>query len=187
MNKARLETLTDGIIAIVATIMVLELKVPDTTSLDGLISEVPIFVAYISSYILVFLMWFMHHNLFMSAKHLTIKTYLYNALWLFFVTLIPFTNAWVGEGLGSSIHPIVYDVNVLLGTFAYQLLNQQIAKDNPDSGRTASYGQKDRIFLYIGCVASIAVAVFVPIVAIFMMTVILVLMAYRVLTVDMLG
>lgn len=77
MNKSRLEALTDAIIAIAATIMVLELQVPEHNSIHSLMENWPIFLAYTISFFLIYIVWFNHHNIFKKAKIISTKTYIY--------------------------------------------------------------------------------------------------------------
>ncbi|MCU7558470.1 TMEM175 family protein [Macrococcus capreoli] len=130
MNKSRLEALTDAIIAIAATIMVLELKVPENNSLKSLMANWPIFLAYTISFFLIYIVWFNHHNIFKKAEIISTKTYLYNGVWTFFLTLVPFATAWIGEDPHATLPEIVYLVIVLLWSVSFQLMDHQIMKDN---------------------------------------------------------
>ena len=83
MNKGRLEAFTDAIVAIAATIMVLELKTPLTNDWNGIKEILPTRLAYIISFVMIYVVWFSHHNLFKKAEVITPRTYLLNGLWIF--------------------------------------------------------------------------------------------------------
>ena len=102
MNKERLVAFTDAIVAIAATIMVLELHTPITDDWQGLREEWPTFLAYLISFSVIYVVWYNHHNLFAKAEVVTTRTFLLNGLWLFFLTLVPFTTGWVGSAVGAS-------------------------------------------------------------------------------------
>ena len=97
MNKARLEAFTDAIIAIAATIMVLELQIPKEPTFRGLLGEWQTLLAYVISFVYIYVVWFSHHNIFKKATVITTRTFLYNGVWLFLLTLVPFTTKWVGS------------------------------------------------------------------------------------------
>lgn len=114
MNKARLEAFTDAIIAIAATIMVLELKVPAQATLQGLLSEWQVLLAYVISFIFIYVVWFSHHNIFKKAKTITARTFIYNGIWLFLLTLVPFTTRWVGSNVNATFPEFLYVLVLLL-------------------------------------------------------------------------
>ena len=91
MNKDRIIALTDGIVAIAATIMVLELKIPKIITLDSLLSQIPILYSYIISFALIYLSWRSHHNAFEKAEIINSKIFILNGIWLFFITLFDWT------------------------------------------------------------------------------------------------
>ena len=88
--KERLVAFTDAIIAIAATIMVLELVTSEDTTLQGLLSQWPVFIAYLTSFDLIYLVWLNHHNAFQKIEHVTIRIFVLNGIWTFFLTLVPF-------------------------------------------------------------------------------------------------
>ena len=150
MNKERLVAFTDAIAAIAATIMVLELGVPATNDWAGLWAERNIILAYIVSYMMIYLVWYMHHNLFQKAAVISTKTFLINGIWLFFLTLVPFTTAWVGNAPGASAPRFVYTLNMLLWALCFQWMDYQIRQDNPDTERDVSNRFIDRAIMYGG-------------------------------------
>ena len=92
MNKTRVEAITDGIIAIAATIMVLELGVPTTNDFSGLLELRHTFLAYVISFMMIYIVWSMHHDLFEKAKVVTRQTFMINGVWIFMLTLVPLTT-----------------------------------------------------------------------------------------------
>ena len=150
MNKERLIAFTDAIAAIAATIMVLELGVPITNDWAGFWAERNILFAYIVSYMMIYLVWYMHHNLFQKAEFVSTRTFLINGVWLFFLTLVPFTTAWVGNAPEASVPRFVYTLNMLLWALCFQWMDYQIRKDNPGCERDSSNRFADRAIMYGG-------------------------------------
>lgn len=150
MNKERLVAFTDAIAAIAATIMVLELGVPAKNDWSGLWGERNIILAYIVSYMMIYLVWYMHHNLFQKAETVSARTFLVNGIWLFFLTLVPFTTAWVGNAHNAMVPSVVYILNMLLWALCFQWLDYQIRKDNPEAEKDSSNSFFDRTILYGG-------------------------------------
>lgn len=160
MNKGRLEAFTDAIAAIAATIMVLELKTPVTNDWRGFAEEWPVLLAYIISFAMIYIVWYNHHNLFQKASNITKRTYLINGLWLFFLTLVPFTTGWVGSAPDAVLPEVMYAVNLLLWSAAFHLLDWQIRKDNPGAARDSSTRLFDRAFMYGGYAVCVLLALF---------------------------
>ncbi len=128
MTKTRLEAFSDGVIAIIITIMVLELKIPHSTHWEEVKHLVPIFLSYVLSFIFLGIYWGNHHHLI----H-TIKTVNSNILWanlhlLFWLSLIPFATAWMGESNFERSTVIIYAVIVDLCGVAYSILLNIITK-----------------------------------------------------------
>lgn len=103
ISKSRLEAITDGIIAIAATIMVLELHTPVTNDWAGLLEERTTLVAYLISFFMIYIVWRMHHDLFRAAEAISRRAFLYNGIWIFFLTLVPFTTGWVGPAPDANV------------------------------------------------------------------------------------
>lgn len=177
MNKGRIEAFTDAIVAIAATIMVLELHVPKEANIRGLIEEWPVFLAYIISFSLIYIVWFNHHNLFYKAKFISPRTYLYNGIWLFFLTLVPFTTNWVGSEPNKLLPEFLYVLNILLWTIMFQVMDNSIVKDNPGVAKDETNNFKYRSILYGGYLLAFAVAFIQPILCLFMILIFTVVMA----------
>ncbi|MBR1866630.1 MAG: DUF1211 domain-containing protein, partial [Lachnospiraceae bacterium] len=135
MNKGRLEAFTDAIVAIAATIMVLELHTPVSNDWQGIVGEWPTFFAYVISFLMIYVVWYSHHNLFGKAENITPRTYLLNGLWSFFLTLVPFSTGWVGSSPDAVMPEFFYALNLLLWSVAVHLLDRQILRENPDATR----------------------------------------------------
>ena len=97
MNKGRLEAFSDGVIAIIITIMVLELKVPVGASVEVLRPLIPVFLSYVLSFVILGIYWNNHHHLFQAARHVNGPILWANLHLLFWLSLMPFATAWMGE------------------------------------------------------------------------------------------
>lgn len=128
MDKNRLEFFSDGVLAIIITIMVLELKVPHNPTWQSYLDEFPIFISYALSFLFVGLYWASHHHLFHTAKKIDNKVLWVNMLALFWQSLIPFTTASMGENLFSSVTVTVYAIVLVLGIVSYILLVNQLCR-----------------------------------------------------------
>ncbi len=165
MNKGRVEAITDGIVAIAATIMILELSVPTENGWHGLVQEMPTIVAYVISFFMIYAVWYMHHNLFEKAEIISPRTYLINGFWIFALTFVPFTTAWVGSAPNESVPEFLYALNMLVWSILFQCLDYQIRKDNPDVAKDRSNEMSNRILLYGTFTLCMIFAFFVPIVS----------------------
>jgi uncharacterized membrane protein len=126
MTKSRLEAFSDGVLAIIITIMVLELKVPDSAAIEDLKPLLPVFMSYIMSFIFIGIYWGNHHHLLHTVHHVNSKIIWANLHLLFWLSLIPFATAWMGENHFDN-HPVaVYALLMLLCSIAYYILHQTI-------------------------------------------------------------
>ena len=119
MNKNRLETFSDGVLAIIITIMVLELKAPHGTDLASLIPVFPFFISYVLSFIYLAIYWNNHHHMMHTVKHVTGGILWANVHLLFWLSLIPFTTAWMAENHFASNTLALYGVNLLMAAISY--------------------------------------------------------------------
>ena len=126
MTKNRIEAFSDGVFAIIITIMVLEFKIPHTSSINELIELLPIFISYLMSFVYVGIYWANHHHLMHTAEKVTSAIIWSNMSLLFFLSLIPFTTGWMGENHFDSIPVVVYAVNLLLSGVAFYILQNVI-------------------------------------------------------------
>ncbi|MFA6260806.1 MAG: TMEM175 family protein [Bacteroidia bacterium] len=97
MNKSRLEAFSDGVFAIIITIMVLELKVPHDNSMDALVNLFPVFTSYILSFVFIAIYWANHHHFIHAVKRVNARIIWANMGLLFTLSLVPFTTGWMGE------------------------------------------------------------------------------------------
>lgn len=167
MNKTRVEAITDGIVAIAATIMVLELGVPSANDWSGFLEIRHTFLAYVISFAMIYIVWSMHHDLFQKAKVITRRTFLVNGIWIFMLTLVPFTTAWVGSAPDAFLPEFLYPLNLLLWSAAFQWLDYQIRKDNPGVPRDTTTALPIRALMYGGYALCMVVAFIKPILSIY--------------------
>lgn len=122
MSKGRMEAFSDGVIAIIITIMVLELKVPKENDIAALVSLLHIFLSYVLSFIYLGIYWSNHHHLFQAIKHVSGGALWANLHLLFWMSLIPFATAWMGEHHFESGPVALYGAVLLLAAIAYFIL-----------------------------------------------------------------
>ena len=122
MTRGRLEAFSDGVIAILITIMVLELVPPHGATLADLLPLGPIFVAYVLSFANLAIYWNNHHHLLQAAKTVSGRVLWANMLLLFFLSLVPFGTAWMGENEFAAIPVALYGVICILAAFSYGIL-----------------------------------------------------------------
>lgn len=128
MSKGRLEAFSDGVFAIIITIMILELHAPDGSSFADLKPLIPKFISYVLSFIYIAIYWNNHHHLFQVVKHVNGKILWRNIFLLFCLSLVPFVTAWMGENHFSSSPVALYGIVLLLPAMAYSLLLQSLIK-----------------------------------------------------------
>ena len=140
MNKARLEAFSDGVLAIIITIMVLELKVPHGATWENLRELSPIFLSYVLSFIYIGIYWNNHHHL-LQAVSKTNGTILWaNLHLLFWLSLIPFVSGWMGENHFAALPVTLYGVVLLMCAIAFNLLSSAfIASEGRDSKLARAY------------------------------------------------
>jgi uncharacterized membrane protein len=122
MNKNRLEAFSDGVLAIIVTIMVLELKAPHGGEWANLLELAPKFLSYLFSFVMVWIYWNNHHHLFQSVQKVNGKVLLANGFLLFCLSLQPFVTAWMGENHFARNPVILMTVVLLLSAIAYTIL-----------------------------------------------------------------
>lgn len=134
MGKNRLEAFSDGVLAIIITIMVLELKVPHGETVAALAPLVPVLLSYVLSFVYVGIYWNNHHHM-LHASHTVTGSILWaNLHLLFWLSLIPFTTGWMGENHFATLPAAAYGVVLLMAAIAYWILQRQIiASQGEDS------------------------------------------------------
>jgi uncharacterized membrane protein len=141
MEKNRVEAFSDGVIAIIITIMVLELRPPPAVELADLKPLLPVFLSYVLSFIYVGIYWNNHHHMFHSTKHVTGGILWANLHLLFWLSLFPFMTAWVGENHRAPTPTAVYGFVLLMAAIAYSILQRAIiAQQGRDSLLAAAIG-----------------------------------------------
>jgi len=160
MPKGRVEAFSDGVIAIIITIMVLELKAPHEEGLDALKPLWPVFLSYVLSFIYIGIYWNNHHHMFHSVKHVKGSVLWANLHLLFWLSLTPFTTAWMGENHFAPVPVAVYGVGLFLSAIAYTILVRTlISAHGRDSEFAARIGSDFKGYVSIALyVAAIALA-----------------------------
>lgn len=126
MGKNRIEAFSDGVIAILITIMVLEMKVPHGESIAALKPLLPVFLSYVLSFVYVGIYWNNHHHMLHTCKTVTGAVLWANLHLLFWLSLIPFTTGWMGENHIAAAPVALYGANLLMAAIAYFILQQLI-------------------------------------------------------------
>ena len=161
MKKERFEAFTDAVIAIILTILVLEIHLPnDNHSWQALIAMTPQFGAYVLTFIFIATMWVNHHYMFSEVKVINNQTIWLNILLLFFASLLPATTAWFGTDIFSRVAGVLYVMNMVLYNIVTALLSRQVVKLNhiTDMGNLL---QSERLSFVINTV-TLVVTVFYP-------------------------
>lgn len=133
MGKGRFEAFSDGVIAIIITIMVLELKVPHGGSMDDLLPLLPVFLSYILSFVYVGIYWNNHHHMLHATHAISAASLWANLHLLFWLSLIPFTTGWMGENHFAKIPTALYGVNLFMAALAYWTLQMSLIKTSKDN------------------------------------------------------
>ncbi len=157
MRTSRLEAFSDGVMAIIITIMVLELKVPAEPTLSSLGASATGFLTYLLSFVYVGIYWSNHHHMFQLVERVDGRVLWANLHLLFWLSLFPVTTAWVDESAFSRTPVIVYGVNLLLAAVAYYALQLVIFRVEGGSGLRQALGRdlKGKLspFLYLSGIA----------------------------------
>ncbi len=141
MTRNRLEAFSDGVIAIIITIMVLELRPPHETTLAALRPLIPVGLSYVLSFVFIGIYWSNHHHLLQTAEHVNGSILWANLHLLFWLSLVPFTTAWMGENNFASIPVAVYGVVLLVASIAYYVLTHTLI---------AAHGRNSKIAHAVG-------------------------------------
>jgi uncharacterized membrane protein len=129
MSKTRLEAFSDAVIAIVITIMVLELKVPEGSDWESLRPLVPVILTYVMSYAYLGIYWNNHHHMLQAADRINGRVLWANLHLLFWLSLIPFVTGWMGENHVTPLPTAVYGFVLLMAAIAYALLQTMLLRD----------------------------------------------------------
>jgi uncharacterized membrane protein len=126
MSKGRMEAFSDGVVAILITIMVLELRVPHGADLAGLRPLIPVFLSYVLSFIFLGIYWSNHHHLLHAISHVDGRILWANLHLLFWLSLIPFVTGWMGENRFAALPVALYGIVLLLAAVAYFILTRAL-------------------------------------------------------------
>ena len=141
MSKNRLEAFSDGVLAIIITIMVLELKVPHEPTLAALCAMWPVILSYIVSFVFVAIYWNNHHHLLHVVQHVDGRVLWANMHLLFWLSLVPFATAWMGENHFAALPVAAYGVVLMFSAIAYYLLVRALlARNGADSPLAKAIG-----------------------------------------------
>jgi uncharacterized membrane protein len=152
MSKGRLEAFSDGVIAILITIMVLELKVPHGADLEALRPSIPKFLTYVLSFVFLGIYWNNHHHMLQAAERINGTILWANLHLLFWLSLIPVTTGWWGETSLASLPTAVYGTVLVLAGVAYTILqNAIVAHQGPGSRLGEAVGGDSKGKLSIAC------------------------------------
>jgi uncharacterized membrane protein len=164
MGKGRLEAFSDGVIAILITIMVLELRPPEGADLAALLPLIPIFLSYVLSFVFLGIYWNNHHHLFQAVQRVNGRVLWANVHLLFWLSMVPFVTAWMGENNFAAWPVALYGAVLFMAGFAYFLLARSLLALH-DKGSTlalalgSDFKGKISIVIYA---AAIPLAVIIP-------------------------
>ena len=158
MSKTRLEAFSDGVIAILITIMILELKIPEDTHLEALRPLVPIFLTYVMSFVFLGIYWNNHHHMLHATEHVNGAVLWANLHLLFWLSLVPFVTGWMGENGFAALPTAVYGVVLLCAAIAYTILQMTIIRLEGPHSKLAAAVKKDvkgkiSIVMYISAIS----------------------------------
>lgn len=157
MNKGRLEAFSDGVLAVIITIMVLELKSPHGSTLAALRAVIPVLLSYVLSFVNLGIYWNNHHHLLHATQQVNGATLWANLHLLFWLSLIPFTTAWMDENHFASLPVAVYGMVLLLAAIAYFVLTRALISLHGHASTLAKSIGRDRkgklsIVIYAGAI-----------------------------------
>lgn len=141
MGKTRLEAFSDGVIAIIITIMVLELKVPHGENFSDLVPLIPVFLSYVLSFVYIGIYWNNHHHMLHTVEHVSAGILWANLHLLFWLSLIPFVTGWLGENHFAAMPSALYGFVMLMAAFSYWIMTNAII---------ASQGKNSLLKLAVG-------------------------------------
>jgi uncharacterized membrane protein len=154
VDKNRIEAFSDGVLAIIITIMVLNLSIPESADVSELTKRLPIFLTYVLSFVYVGIYWNNHHHLIKASRRAKSSVMWANLHLLFWLSLLPFATGWVGENHFTTMPTIIYGIVLLMAAIAYFILQNVIVADmGRDSKLAKEIGEdwkgKLSVILYI--------------------------------------
>lgn len=168
MEKSRLEAFSDGVLAIIITIMILELKQPASDALKDFLKLTPTLLAYLLSYVFIAIYWVNHHQIFHDAEQVNVKILWCNIAWLFTMSFIPFGTAWVGTYPKSFAPLCIYFADMAFACIMFHIMCYLIFKEH-NSGQKFRLGPRNIISL-ITYISAALLGGFCPIAAFIIVT-----------------
>ena len=164
MGTGRMEAFSDGVIAIIITIMVLELKVPHGADLEALRPMVPVLGSYVVSFVYIGIYWNNHHHMLHAVTRIDGRVLWANMHLLFWLSLVPFVTAWAGNHRDAPVPAALYGVVLLMAGVAYFIMEQQMVRENgPQSMLAEALGRDRKAMLsVVGYVVAIVLAFVSP-------------------------
>jgi uncharacterized membrane protein len=144
VSKGRLEAFTDGVIAILITILVLDLKIPRGADLHALEALLPVFLTYVLSFVFLGIYWNNHHHMLLAAERINGRILWANLHLLFWLSLVPFATGWMGENHFAAVPTAAYGAVLLLAGIAYTILQNAIIAEHGSGSKLATAVGNDR-------------------------------------------
>lgn len=163
MTKTRLESITDGVTAIILTLLILELKTPNTTNLQALLELKETFLAYVVSFIYIVIIWNAHHYLFSKLKRVNSKIIWTNFFWIFWLSLCPFATSWVSRDFSAFWPEFIYAIVFAMWTVSFAMIGYVIDKNEPETNEAPPRDPRHRISIIINVLLLLMVPLFPPI------------------------
>jgi uncharacterized membrane protein len=159
MSKGRLEAFSDGVIAIVITIMVLELRPPHEATVEGLRPVLPVFISYVLSFVYLGIYWSNHHHLLQVTQHVDGRVLWANLHLLFWLSLVPFVTAWLGESRFGAVPVAAYGIVLLLAAISYFILTRALLALHTKESKLAialgsDFKGKISVVIYMAAIAA---------------------------------
>src|SRR2546422_655265 len=151
MGKGRLEAFSDGVLAIIITIMVLEMKVPHGENLEALFPLLPVFLSYVLSFMYLGIYWNNHHHMLYACQQVSGAMLWANLHLLFWLSLIPFVTGWMGENRFAPVPTAVYGIVLLLSAVAYTILVHTITAHHANARLAAALGSDVKAKISLAC------------------------------------
>ncbi|WP_099974564.1 TMEM175 family protein [Lactobacillus terrae] len=184
MNKSRVEAFTDAVLAIILTIMVLEIKIPESTHLSAILEEVPYILSYAVGWLFIGVAWYNHHYMFSKTKVVSRRIFWVNNFWMFSTSFVPVATAWIGKDINARGPEIFYTIVYTIWSIAYALLTYVIISENEKSGHPEIANDIRSMAIYIVLTnwkLSIVEIVIVVLILIYMPALLLVLVTLQII------
>lgn len=156
MNKTRMEAFSDAVIAVIITIMVLEMKAPHAITLESLKPLAPVFISYVLSFVFIGLYWNNHHHLLQAIQKVNGKILWANLHLLFWLSLVPFMTSWMGENNFATVPVALYGVDLLGAAVAYHMLTHALISyhgKNSPIAKAHGQGSKEMLSIFLYAIA----------------------------------